>query len=57
MTVACSLDDNRRGHRPPRDRGAKGKQGGRMDPAMLTIFIIAILIVVAIAAGAFRKGS
>ena len=31
------------------------EQGGQMDPAVLTIFVIAILIVAAIATGMVRR--
>jgi hypothetical protein len=31
------------------------EQGGQMDPAVLTVFVIAILMLVVIANGALRK--
>jgi hypothetical protein len=36
------------------DKGAESR-GGRMDPVVLTIFVIAILMVAAIATGVVRK--
>jgi hypothetical protein len=54
MTVACRVDDKRCGTWE-QVVGVPPEQGGHMDPAVLTIFVIAILIVAAIATGMVRR--